>query len=73
MTLKTYYKLLFHAIVTTLIILSLPITLCVVLHSNVPDWVTIVSSLASGFITIFFGIKYVIFIVEKKDMFKDMF
>ena len=73
MTLKTYCKLLFHALVTMLIILSLPITLCVVLNSNVPDWVTIVSSLASASITIFFGIKYVIFIVWKKDIFKDMF
>ena len=73
MKLKTYIKLLFHAIVTMLIILSLPITLCVVLKSNVPDWVTIVSSLTSAAITIFFGIKYMIFIVWKKDLFKDMF
>lgn len=73
MKLKTYIKLLFHAIVTMLIILSLPIALCAVLNNNVPDWVTAVSSLASASITIFFGIKYIIFIVWKKDIFKDMF
>ena len=73
MKLKTYIKLLFHAIVTMLIILSLPMALCAILNSNVPDWVTAVSSLASASITIFFGIKYIIFIVCKKDIFKDMF
>ena len=73
MKLKTYIKLLFHAIVTMLIILSLPMALCAVLNGNVPDWVTNVSSLASASITIFFGIKYITFIVWKKDIFKDMF
>ena len=73
MTLKNYFKLLFHAVVVLLIILSAPVTLCILLYSNVPDWVTIVSSLASASITIFFGIKYVIFIVWTKDLFKDMF
>ncbi len=73
MSLKNYIKLLFHAVVTLLIILSAHITLCILLYSNVPDGVTIVSALASALITIFFGIKYVIFIVWKKDLFKDMF
>lgn len=73
MTLKNYLKLLFHGIVTTLIVLSLPVILCVVLCNRVPDWVTIVSALASASITIFFGIKYVMFIVWTKDLFKDMF
>lgn len=73
MTLKNYLKLLFHAIVTMLIILSAPVTLCILLYSNVPDWVTITSALASASITIFFGMKYVEFIVWTKDLFKDMF
>ena len=73
MTLKAYLKLLFQVIVTTLIVLSLPIILCVVLYSRVPDWVTIISSLSSASITIFFGIKYMEFIVYRKDLFEDMF
>ena len=73
MNLKNYLKLLFHVVVTVLIVLSAPVTLCSLLYSNVPDWVTIVSALASAAITIFFGIKYMIFIVYKKDLFKDMF
>ena len=73
MDLKTYIKLLFHVTITMLIVLSLPMTLCVLLHGNVPDWVTVVSALASASITIFFGIKYVIFIIWTKDLFRDMF
>lgn len=73
MTLKNYLKLLFHVIVVLLIILSAPVTLCILLCNNVPDWVTIVSALASASITIFFSIKYLIFIVWTKDLFKDMF
>lgn len=74
MILKNYLKILFHAIVTLLIILSAPITLCIILlYSGVPDWIIIVSSLASASVTIFFGMKYVHFIVWTKDLFKDMF
>ena len=73
MTLKTYLKLLFHSIVTLLIILSAPITLAILLSNKVADWVTIVAALASASVTIFFGIKYIIFMVYKKDIFKDMF
>lgn len=73
MTLKNYLKLLFHVSVTTLIVLSLPVILCVVLHSRVPDWATIILSLASASITIFFSLKYIEFIVYKKDLFEDMF
>ena len=74
MTVKTYLKLLLHAVITMLIILSVPITLRIILSYNgVPDWIITVSSLASASVTLFFGIKYVIFIVWKKDIFKDMF
>ena len=73
MTLKNYLKLLFHVIVTTLIILSAPITLFILLNNKVADWVTLVAALASASVTIFFGMKYVHFIVWTKDVFKDMF
>ena len=73
MTLKNYIKLMFHAVVTMLIILSAPLTLSILLNNRVADWIAIVSSLASALITIFFGIKYMIFLVWKKDLFKDMF
>ena len=73
MTLKTYLKLLVHVIITTVIVLSLPVILCLVLYNRVPDWVTIISSLSSSSITIFFSMKYMEFIVYKEDLFKDMF
>lgn len=73
MTLKNYLKLLFHVIVVLLIVLSAPVTLHILLCNNVPDWITIVSVLTSALITIFFGLKYIEFIVYKKDLFKDMF
>lgn len=73
MTLKNYLKLLFHVVITLLIILSLPMTLFIILHSRIPDWTIVVLSLLSASVTIFFGIKYVHFIVWKKDLFKDMF
>ena len=73
MTLKNYYKLLFHSIITLLIILSAPIALVILLNNKVADWITIVAAVSSASITIFFGIKYMMFIVYKKDIFKDMF
>lgn len=73
MDLKTYFKLLFHTTVTLLITLSAPIALSIVLSNKVEPWVTFVAALASSLVTIYFGIKYVIFIVYKKDIFKDMF
>ena len=72
MDLKTYFKLLFHTTVTLLITLSAPITLSILLSNKVEPWVT-VAALAPATVTIYFGIKYVIFIVYKKDIFKDMF
>lgn len=73
MSLKNYLKLLFHVVVTMLIILSAPVTLAILLNDRVADWIAIVSALASGLVTIFFGINYVIFLVYKTDLFKDMF
>lgn len=73
MSLKNYIKLLFHVLVVMLIILSLPTILCIILYSRIPDWAILILSLLADLITIFFGIKYVEFIVWKKDLFKDMF
>ena len=73
MTLKNYFKLLFHAVVTMMIIM-LPVTIsCVLLYNRIPDWAVIVSGVISGLISIFPALKYVIFIVNKEDLFKDMF
>lgn len=73
MSLKNYFKLLFHAIVATVIIM-LPVTIsCVLLYNRIPDWAVIVSGVISGFISIFPALKYIVFIVNKDDLFKDMF
>ena len=73
MKLKTYIKLLFHAVVTMMIIL-LPIAiLCVLLYNRIPDWAVGVLGVISGFISIFPALKYMVFIVNKDDLFEDMF
>ena len=73
MTLKNYLKLLFHAIVT-MIIIMLPVAISVILlYNRIPDWAVVVSGVISGFISIFPALKYIMFIVYKKDLFKDMF
>lgn len=73
MKLKNYIKLMFHVVVTLLIIVSLPIALRIILYSRINDWSVLILSLLSVLITIFFGMKYVHFIVWKKDLFEDMF
>ena len=73
MNLKTYFKLLFHVIVT-MIIIMLPVTIsCVMLYNRIPDWAVVVSGVISGLISIFPALKYMIFIVKKDDLFEDMF
>ena len=73
MNLKTYFKLLFHAIVT-MIIIMLPVTIsCVLLYNRIPDWAVVVLGVISGLISIFPALKYMTFIVNKYDLFKDMF
>ena len=73
MKLKTYIKLLFHAVVT-LIIIMLPVTIsCVLLYNIIPKWAVVVGGVISGFISIFPALKYMMFIVNKDDLFEDMF
>ena len=73
MTLKNYLKVLFHAVVT-MIIIMLPVAISVILlYNRIPDWAVVVSGVISGFISIFPALKYMIFIVKKDDPFKDMF
>ena len=73
MTFKNYLKLLFHVIVATLIIM-LPVSIvCVLLYNRIPDWAVVVSGVISGLISMFPALKYIIFIVHKDDLFKDMF
>lgn len=59
MTFKNYLKLLVHVIITALIILTLPIIVCVVLHNNIPDWVVSVCGVVTGLFTIYPAIKYI--------------
>lgn len=73
MKFKTYFKLLFHAIVT-MIIIMLPVAIsCVLLYNRIPNWAVAVSGVVAGLISIFPALKYMIFIVNKDDLFKDMF
>lgn len=73
MKLKSYLKLLFHAVVTMTIII-LPVVISVVLlYDIIPKWAVVVSGVISGFISIFPAIKYMVFITKKDDLFKDMF
>ena len=52
----------------------LPVTIsCVLLYNRIPDWAVVVSGVISGFISIFPALKYMMFIVNKDDPFKDMF
>ena len=73
MTLKNYLKLLFHAVVTMIIIMLPVVTSVVLLYNRIPDRAVVVSGVISGFISIFPALKYMIFIVKKDDPFKDMF
>lgn len=73
MTLKNYLKLLFHVIVTMLILVVPVVTLCVLLFNKIPDWSIVALGVISGFITMFPALKYMIFIVNKCDIFEDMF
>lgn len=73
MQFKAFLKLLFHAVVT-MIIIMLPVAIsCVLLYNRIPDWAVVVSGVISGFISIFPALKYMIFIVKKDDLFEDMF
>ena len=58
MNLRTYYKLLFHAVVT-MIIIMLPVTIsCVLLYNRIPDWSVCVCGVVTGLFAIFPAIKY---------------
>ena len=73
MNLRTYIKILFHVIVIMTIIL-LPVAIsCVLLYNRIPDWAVVVSGVISGLISVFPALKYMIFIVNKDDLFKDVF
>ena len=73
MSLKNYLKLLFHAIVTMIIIMLPVVILCLLLYNRIPNWAVVVSGVISGLISIFPALKYMVFIVNKEDLFKDMF
>ena len=73
MNLKNYLKLLFHVIVTMIIIILPVAILCLLLYNRIPSWAVVVSGVISGLVSIFPALKYMIFIVNKDDLFKDMF
>lgn len=59
MTFKQYLELLVHVIITTLIVLTLPIIVCIVLYNNIPDWAVCVCGVLTGLFTIYPAIKYI--------------
>ena len=59
MTFKTYCKLLFHAVVCLLIVLSLPVITIVIFYNFAPNWVTLLAGIVSAFPTIYWMIKYI--------------
>ena len=59
MTFKQYLQLLIHVIITTLIVLTLPTIVCIVLYNNIPDWVVCVCGVVTGLFTIYPAIKYI--------------
>ena len=68
MNFKNYLKLLFHVIITGVIILSIPITTCVIADSHIPDWATVVLSLATSVISLYAGLCYIFYIVNKNKI-----
>ena len=68
MNFKTYLKLLFHVVITCVIVLSIPITTCVVFYNLIPDWATVVLSLATSVISLYAGICYMFYIVNKNKI-----
>lgn len=68
MNFKTYLKLLFHAIITSAIILSIPITTCVIAYNHIPDWATVILSLATSVISLYAGVCYMFYIVNNNKV-----
>lgn len=68
MNFKTYLKLLFHAIITTVIILSIPVTTCVIAYNYIPNWATFIISLSTSVISLYAGVCYMFYIVNKNKV-----
>ena len=68
MNFKTYLKILFHVVITCVIVLSIPITTCVVFYNRIPDWATVVLSLATSVISLYAGVCYMFYIVNKNKI-----
>ena len=69
MSFKKYLLLMWHVLVTAVIILSLPLFWCVVLSSWAHPAIVIVMSLLSSVFSIYLGLQYVHRTVTKKDLF----
>ena len=72
MKFTTYLKLMFHVIITALIILTVPVLLVIALYNRLPDWALVIISTVTGIISMYPAINYMWYIVCKKDLFKDM-
>ena len=73
MTLKTFLKLLFHAMITFLIIITVPLVETIVLYNYLPNWALVVIGAVTGIIAMYPALNYMYYVVAKKDIFKDMF
>ena len=67
MSLKEELILILHAIITTVIVLSLPMLSVVVTYCwlQLPNWACLITGLLSSIPTILLGIRYMFFIVNK--------
>ena len=73
MNLKTFLKLLFHAVITLLIIITVPLVETIVLYNYLPNWALFVIGTVTGIIAMYPALNYMYYVVTKKDIFKDMF
>lgn len=69
MSFKKYLILMWHVLVTAVIILSLPMFWCVVLYPWAHPAIVLVVSLLSSVFSIYFGLNYVHNTIKKKDLF----
>ena len=59
MTFKEYLQTLVHVVIATLILLSLPMILCVILYNNIPDWIVCVCGVVTSLFTAYPTIRYI--------------
>lgn len=73
MQFKTFLKLLFHVIVTCLIIITVPLVETIALYNYLPNGALAVIGVFTGIVAMYPALNYMWYVVTKKDIFKDMF